>query len=680
MKNKILVALFAIMLTCALGLSSAQATKAEGEYAPYVSLDNWGGTYGAFGVTEKWNGISLIYDGWYTKALSPSYISVQMKYINFQKSIGGNTGYAQESIFDFAFLPNQYVTPDWNRTRNGLYIMTRNVDGNLYVQITVKGLDGLDNGIIYEETLDMKISAFSGITLKGNDNSTELYIGDFKIESPVLDVLPSSIYSDQNGYTFFSLESYSAGGSGTDEDKRLLDLYYIKEFESQTPDPSILPPEKPISGEEDYEAPSGLGLTAKKYSSNVEQLDDGVKIDGDAVLYTPLLNGWIKEEIILNTTSVVRIGLDCNQSPKTIEESIPLAIYLKNEDGFKASIDNINFQSIGSSDNITIQFIYSNDVYKIIVNDVEFLTNVNVESVIGSFGTFIKYSLTGSGCIVLSSMYNPVVNFDILDINNWNSPFNGITKNGEDTIIYAHSTIDSPFDKSFLSFEFKINGLLDSSEAQAFIGFELMSNNTIFDPWQVKSSGIVILLRKINGRLQFKMDLYTEFMGTIAIHDWTDLDINPNDRIKLVYINDKDNDTYRVLFNGIEVKGSKMNEIITLDASDRNDKSYFGIALWHDNTKKNDNIFDERSIVIYSIDNVFDEGDIPDNLRYVGQDPEPVSPTKTTTNNNPNQSTTNSSLTNPEKKNGCKSFADVAPVFVFALFAFYVFKRKRDNY
>lgn len=680
MKNKFFITLVAILFACGLNHLGSHALHAqENNYAQYVSSETWGGTYGQYGVNENWNGISLSYDGWYTKALNPNYVSVEMNYVNFMKSIPTTSGYAQESIFDFGFLTSQYTTPDWARTKKGLFLLTRNIDGNVYVQISLNGNNSSSNAIIFEQTLDLKVSDFSSLTLKGNSSSTQIFINDIKIQSEALDSLSSQEYCDVNGYTFFALESYSAGGSGTDVDKRLLNLSYVKEFESQIPDPSIVSPDKPLVGEDDYEAPVGLGLTAKKYSADVLQTDDGVIINKDAVLYTPLVNGLIEEKVSLKEASNIRIGLDGTQKVLSLEDTIPLAIYLKNDNGIKASNNGIDYTSVNSAVNqlLTIRFSLVDDKYCIYVNDVIFQTDCTALELTGPFGTFIKYSLTEGDSLEIIKMHNPVISYDVCDQDNWNSPFGGITKQEDETIVFAHSTLKTPFDKDYLSFEFKINGLLDTSTATALIGFELMANYGIYDPWQVSSNGIVVLFRIYNGDLQFKIDLYTEFMGTIAIHDWTDLDIDPTERIKLTFINDEENDGYRILFNDIEVKGSKMAEIITIDASNRDSKSYLGVALWHDTTVVNENILNERSIIVYSIDNVLDENDIPSELRSVGEDPEQPAIEDNSEEKSEEITTSENSNPTPSKKKGCKgSTSSVLSIFALALLM--RLKKKRE--
>lgn len=608
-------------MSCSFSVVFADNKQQEKPYAEYINEKTWGGTYGTFGVTEKWNGLDVIYDGWYVKALAPDYISVKMNIKNLLKSIAGNSGYFQEGIFDFAFIDRQCTAPQgWDRPYPGIYMMTRNIDGNLYVQITVHKASDDSVVVIYENVLDIKIGEFNGITLKGSDGGTELYFNQTKIECDGLLSLNKSEYSDENGYTYFCMKSYSAGGTGTDENKRLLSLSYIAEYDGQVPDPSVVAPDKPITGEEDYDAEAGMGLTAKKYAGKVTQGYKSVIIDRDTVLYTPVLADYLQLDLSVKAGSTIRVGLDGDQKVLAMADSISVAVYLKNDGVVKASADGNEYKAVGTGDDVRVTFGIKNDSYEINVNGVAFSLPKSKKDVIGDFGTFVKYSAQ-DGEVVVKGMYNPAVGIDLKELTNWNSPFGGVVETDGETIVFAHATVNVPLNNKYVRFDFKINGLLDTLYADAMLSFALLAKNGINDPVYEALSGIYVAFRIYNEDVQFRINLQTEFMGKIVIADWTDIGISSADKIRLIFLNE--NDGYRIIINNYEYVGEKMCEIITSDASDRDDRCYFAIGCIHDTTVVNENVYEERSLIAYTLDNVLDDGDIPEELIEIGKAEDP---------------------------------------------------------
>lgn len=675
-----------IALTIIFPMTFSVVSHAEGNgqnvYATYFSTENWGGPYGTFGVEEKWNGIDVVYDGWYTKALSPEYISVKLQFKKFLKSIAGNTGYAQEAIFDFAFLTKQYTSPDWSRNTKGLYVMTRNIDGKLYVQVTLKGNSGEKDGTLFEEILDKDVYSVQSVTLKWNGGNISLFIDDAELAPDIFAAVPISEITDGNGYTFFAMESYSAGGSGTDADKRTIFLNYVATEEGQTPDPAIIEPEKILAGEEDYDAPAGLGLTAKKYGGNAKQNDESVLVSGNSVLYTPLNDDCIllNGEMTLPEGKKIRINLSPTQKVYDTAENAPLYFEFTFNDGIDCGLNGGEQKTVANGNRaaITLCIELKGDKYSLKVNDIEFDAEISKGDFAGEYGTFLGYTVDSGASLEVLSMRNPVTTVDITDPTMWDSPFGGVVTYGEDTLVYAHSTLKAPLDKDFVSVEFKIHGLLDTSRATAFLCFAIISENKIFDPLQPSVTGIDLRLRVLNGRLQFEMLLHTEFMGTIQLHDWTDLDIGMNERIRLSFKNEKDG--YRVIINDYEIAGDKMSEIITSDAADRNDKTYFTISCWHDTSVVNNDVKAERSVAVYTIDNVFDDGDIPSVLKKIGETEkqdssadEPASVTDTSS---------SASSSNSRKKKGCGGYtadavSGMATILIFASAGYISLKKKK---
>ena len=596
------------------------------EYAEYVSSGTWDGPYGQFGVTPQWNGLDIIYDGWYKKALSPDYIEVNFSFVNLLESIAGGSSYRQESVFDFAFLDKQYTTPSWDRsTANGVYTMMRNIDGKLYVQVSYKGANMTAAEVIFEDTLDIEFNADLKLVFEKEETGFVLSVNGINIAEETTATLSADIVCDDNGYTFFAMESFASGGSGGDGDKRLMSLSYIAEKKGQTVDPSILPPKQLEQGEEDYNAPAGLGLTAKKYGGEetVTQLDNGVRITGNSVLYTPLTNQSVETQLLINAlpeNAVLRLSLDGAQKIYSLTENPAAYVLIKNEKGLKISTDGETWTDINVqlTDVVKITFAVTDGVINVYVNGEKTETQISVSDVTGEYGTFLAFAMTDGVSIDVTSVKNKILNADISSSSEWNDPFGGVVQ-GENTIVNAHATFKTALDNDFVKIDFKVNGLIDTMECTSYITFALLMENSICDPIAPVKTGLYIWLRNLGGKLQFKISARTEFMGMIDSHDWTDLDIPLTDRISLIFVKDAENENYRILFNNFEVTGGKLDEILIADSSDRNGRTWFGIGCWNDTEATDAPVSETRSVIIYSIDNVYDEGDIPENIVKIGE-------------------------------------------------------------
>lgn len=602
------------------------AENPENTYAKYVTSETWGGPYGQFGVTPQWNGLNIIYDGWYTKALSPDYIEVNFSFINLLESIVNGTTYSQEGIFDIAFLDKQYTTPNWTRTSaNGLYLMMRNIDDQVFVEVSYKSADMDAVQIIFNSSLNIEIDAALKLVMEKGESGFILSINGIRLAEETTATLSTDIFCDNNGYTFFAMQSFATGGSGNDADKRLMSLSYIAEKKGQIVDPSILPPEQIEQGEEDYNAPVGLGLTAKKYGGEgtVTQLENGVRITGDSVLFTSLSNQSIETMLLIDAlpeNAQLRLSLDSEQKIYSLNEVPAAFIIIKNENGIMVSADGTTWKDINVvlTDAVTIAFVISDGTISIFVNEEKIETQIPQTAITGENGTFLAFAMTEGVSIDVTSIKNKILNVDISSSANWNDPFGGVVQE-ENTIVNAHATLKTAFDNDFVKIDFKINGLIDSMQCTSYITFALLMKNSICDPISPIEPGLYIWLRNYGGKLQFKISAQTEFMGIIESHDWTDLNIPLTERISLTFLKDNEKGSYRIFFNNFEVVGGKLDEILTLDSSDRNERTWFGIGCWNDINATDAPISETRSVIIYSVDNVFDKEDMPKDVIEIGE-------------------------------------------------------------
>lgn len=596
----------------------------ESKYAPYFSTTNWAGYWGLLGVTEKWNGLEVVYDGWYVNALSSDYVEINFSFVNFLESVPTTGGYSQEAIFDFAFLSEPNKAANWNHATcpNGLYLQMRNIDGKLYVRYSYRAVTDGEEILVFEETLEnVSVTESMKLLLKKSESGFVVSINGNELGAETTKALSDTFFCDANGYTYFGMGSYSAGGN--DADKRLLCLNYIATQEGQTPDPSILPPNEIETGEEDYDAPVGMGLTAKKYGTNgtVTQLENGVRIQGDSVLYTPLTDQSVLAEMniaALSEGSVLRVSLDGSQKIYSLSETPAAYVLIKRENGIKCSVNGTDWFDFNlSQDVIKIAFIISDNGISIAVNEGESIETQFVRSAItGGYGTFLAFAMTDSVSVIVTSVKNCVLNADINDSDGWNNPFFGIAWE-ENPLVYAHATYKTALDSDFVKVNFKINGLTDTAQCTGYITFALLTENAIADPVNPSAPGLYIWLRNYGGKLQFKIAA-TTFMGTIDSHDWTDLDIGLNDEISLIFKNEDDH--YRILFNNYEVVGGKLDEIYTSDSCDRNGRTWFGIGCWHNNVDADlAELLASRAVIIKSIDNMYDEKDMPESIIEIGE-------------------------------------------------------------
>lgn len=606
--------------------NSGIAENPEDTYAKYVTSETWGGPYGQFGVTPQWNGLNIIYDGWYTKALSPDYIEVNFSFINLLESIVNGTTYSQEGIFDIAFLDKQYTTPNWTRTSaNGLYLMMRNIDDQVFVEVSYKSADMDAVQIIFNSALNIEIDAALKLVMEKGESGFILSINGIRLAEETTATLSTDIFCDNNGYTFFAMQSFATGGSGNDADKRLMSLSYIAEKKGQIVDPSILPPEQIEQGEEDYNAPVGLGLTAKKYGGEgtVTQLENGVRITGDSVLFTSLSNQSIETMLLIDVlpeNAQLRLSLDSEQKIYSLNEVPAAFIIIKNENGIMVSADGTTWKDINVllTDAVTIAFVISDGTISIFVNEEKIETQIPQTAITGENGTFLAFAMTEGVSIDVTSIKNKILNVDISSSANWNDPFGGVVQE-ENTIVNAHATLKTALDNDFVKIDFKINGLIDSMQCTSYITFALLMKNSICDPISPIEPGLYIWLRNYGGKLQFKISAQTEFMGIIESHDWTDLNIPLTERISLIFLKDNEKGSYRIFFNNFEVVGGKLDEILTLDSSDRNERTWFGIGCWNDINATDAPISETRSVIIYSVDNVFDKEDMPKDVIEIGE-------------------------------------------------------------
>lgn len=592
----------------------------EPNYAPYVKGADWGSPWGLFGTTEERDGLNIVYDGWYTTPLNPEYISANLSLKKLMPSIPSGSGYAQVSIFTFAFLTEQYTASDWSQTKKGLYIMTKNIEGNVHLDIKLHG-NTLGLQSIYDGVLPLSISDLSSITLKTVDGKISLAVNETIVANEVLSTIAMSEITDTNGFNYFALQSYAEGGAGKDEDKRLLKLSYFATFEGQIPDPAVTADPVPIDGEEDYSAPAGLGLTAKKYNENVVQKDDGVAINNNALLFTALTSDCIEISGAIKTLGAGdQINIQLNKK-QALSEATVLVRFTIDEEVLKCSFDGVTYVTCANTlpADFNLKIILVEDVYHIICNGEEITTTITKDEVTGEYGTFLSYAFTNEALLEVYAMSNKQLFLDVKNANNWDSPFDGITNIEGETVIFAHSTIKTPLDYKYVAFDFKVNGLLDTNIGEAHLGFALLRSRKIFDPTNAAEEGLHVFLRKKDGNLEVRVSLRTEFLGTIAILDWTQLGIDVSERITLRFINDAEKDTYRILLNDKEIKSEKMYEIMTIDASNRNDQTFLATSCWHDLSAQNENILAERSFVVYALDNKLDEGDIPVEITEIGK-------------------------------------------------------------
>lgn len=672
--------------TCGGANCNRQTTPSEtpdNTYAQYVSTKVWGGPYGGFGVESKWNGLNLIYDGWYTKALSPDYIEVNFSFINLIESLASASGYSQEGIFHLAFMDKQYTAPDWTcSTANGVYLMMRNVEDKLYVELSYKTANA-NKQIIFNDTLDIEIDAALKLVLEKGETGFVVSINGTNLAEETTKTLSTDIVCDDNGYTFFSLQSFASGGSGTDGEKRLMHLSYIAEKKGQTADPSILPPEQIKPGEEDYNAPVGLGLTAKKYGgeNSVTQLENGVCITGNSVLYTPLTNQSVEISLSINSlpeSAVLRLSLDDEQKVYSLTENPAAYLLIKNDSGIKLSVDGSTWTNLNVQLNETIKiaFVVNEGAVAVYVNGEKTETLFTQSQITGENGTFLAFAMTDGVSIDVTLMKNKILNADVSSSSNWNDPFGGIVQD-ENTTVNAHATFTTALDNDFVKIDFKVNGLIDSTECTSYITFALLMENSICDPVNPVETGLYIWLRNYGGKLQFKIAARTEYMGLIESHDWTDLNVSLTDRISLIFVKDAANENYRILFNNYEVTGGKLGEILTIDSSDRSERTWFGIGCWNDSTATDAPISETRSVIIYSIDNVYSEDKMPENIVEIGeieQVPD-IGGNENPDNNNDNKE-------NENNKKGCAGsyiYANAALAVAVIATAIAIIKRKPAN-
>ncbi|MGI6735053.1 MAG: hypothetical protein ACOX3C_02570 [Bacilli bacterium] len=592
---------------------------AEIIYAPYVQGENWGSPWGLFGTTEERDGLNIIYDGWYLTALDPEYISVNLSIKTLMKSIANESGWVQESLFQFAFLTETGVAPDWGRSKKGLYMMVRNIDGNLHLDVKLNANSSSEVQDVYEGTLSITVADLSSITLKKVDDKISLAFNDILIGSDLLSTVAMSEITDTNGLNYFALQSYSAGGAGEDADKRLVKLSYFATFEGQIPDPSITADPEPIEGEEDYNAPTGLGLTATKYNENVVQKDDCVAIKNSALLYTALstdcieISGKIAELVPGNY-----INIQLNKKQALTEATVLVRFIF--DDVLKFSFDDVTYVVCGNAlpTEFHLKIVLVEDVYHIICNNQELTTTVAKDDITGQYGTFLSYEFNGEGLLEVYSMGNPQLFLDATEKTAWDSPFDGVTEIDGETVIFAHSTLKAPLDYKYVAFDFTINGLLDTNITTAHLGFALLKKCEMFDPIVPTQNGIHVLLRNRGGNLEVKVSLRNELMGVIDVIGWTALGIGVSERITLRFVNDAERDTYRIIINDKEISHEKMFEVLGTDACNRNGQSFLATSCWHNNEVVNEDIYAERSFIVHGVDNKLDEGDIPATLTEIG--------------------------------------------------------------
>ena len=316
----------------------------------------------------------------------------------------------------------------------------------------------------------------------------------------------------------------------------------------------------------------------------------------------------------------MRLSLDGAQKIYSLTENPAAYVLIKNENGLKISTDGETWTDINVqlTDVVKITFAVTDGVINVYVNGEKTETQISVSDVTGEYGTFLAFAMTDGVSIDVTSVKNKILNADISSSSEWNDPFGGVVQ-GENTIVNAHATFKTALDNDFVKIDFKVNGLIDTMECTSYITFALLMENSICDPIAPVKTGLYIWLRNLGGKLQFKISARTEFMGMIDSHDWTDLDIPLTDRISLIFVKDAENENYRILFNNFEVTGGKLDEILIADSSDRNGRTWFGIGCWNDTEATDAPVSETRSVIIYSIDNVYDEGDIPENIVKIGE-------------------------------------------------------------
>src|SRR5699024_1523061 len=143
----------------------------------------------------------------------------------------------------------------------------------------------------------------------------------------------------------------------------------------------------------------------------VTQLENGVRITGDSVLFTSLSNQSIETMLLIDVlpeNAQLRLSLDSEQKIYSLNEVPAAFIIIKNENGIMVSADGTTWKDINVllTDAVTIAFVISDGTISIFVNEEKIETQIPQTAITGENGTFLAFAMTEGVSIDVTSIKN----------------------------------------------------------------------------------------------------------------------------------------------------------------------------------------------------------------------------------------------------------------------------------
>ncbi len=196
------------ILTLIMSLSTAATVMVAASSTQ--TTGDWVGCVNNYGVETTADGLSIVYNGYYTAALNDGYIALNAKIQTLKESIYGDNGATQEGLMNFAFLSTSNVEPDWSNTYDGLYMHVRNIGGKLYLKLFVKS--ALVSGgykDLYEQTTDVNIGDVESVVLQKEETGYSFFVNGVEYAHENFTAVTHGAMCDTSGKTYFAYASYN---------------------------------------------------------------------------------------------------------------------------------------------------------------------------------------------------------------------------------------------------------------------------------------------------------------------------------------------------------------------------------------------------------------------------------------------------------------------------------------
>ena len=188
------------------------------------------------------SGVRTNAGGYYNYALTPDEITVFLSIESLKKTTYDMN---RQSLL-YLYFGSQAQAADYSYSARGLYIMFRNFNERIMLQVSYMTASGSQN-VITEYTLpsvtDLRVEEVKSVKLKRAEEGFDIWINNLRICCDGLKDIPQDVCVDENGKTYFGFCTWSVPNNAPDEERMI--VINAVENEGKT---ALSSPEKNNSG------------------------------------------------------------------------------------------------------------------------------------------------------------------------------------------------------------------------------------------------------------------------------------------------------------------------------------------------------------------------------------------------------------------------------------------------